>query len=232
MQILPIKIHVSGCVDLNNAYHRGNEIELIAKAAGSGIANEQQKVQHTPVLLKQTTPGAGNLSGFDLLHAIEDASLRADSFSLTPEIRNTVATTAIGPGFLAMQGSGIPTQQVASLILQVGHGLFSGNFASLSASGVLAVSSNGALVLNQNGGTGPLLIANKGNGKGEGGQLSLSAFNGSGQLEYRMGANEAWHWKPSYELSGGPTGDGFHPIPHSGQIQAMILTTLKSFGLI
>lgn len=222
----------SGCIDLDDAYHCGNEIELIAQAAGSGIVSEQQKVQHTPVLLKQTTPGAGNLAGYGLLNAVEDASLRADGFSLTPKNKNTVATTAMGPGFLAMQGSGLPTQQVANLILQVGHGSFGGNFAALSASGVLIVSSNGALVLNQNGGTGPLLIENKGNGQGEGGQLTLSAFNGSGQLEYRMGTNEAWHWKPSYELSGGPGGDGFHPIPHSGQVQAMILMTLKRFGLI
>jgi hypothetical protein len=58
--------------------------------------------------------------------------------------------------------------------------------------------------------------------------LSTLAKGGSGCIDL----NDAYHWKPSYELSGGPGGDGFHPIPHSGQVQTMILMTLKRFGLI
>jgi len=58
-----------------------------------------------------------------------------------------------------------------------------------------------------------------------GGQTKLQPFGGSGQLEYRLGGiggHEAWHWSPNYDAAGGPNSDGFHPIPHSGQIFQMI----------
>lgn len=222
----------SGCTDLDSAYNCGNEIRQHAHPAPSGLATEQLKVVHDPVVIGQTTPGAGNLAGHELLQALRDASVVASGFSLTPNLVNSFAFTAIGPGIITMQGSGAPGQQAASINMQVGNGQFGGSFAVLSASGIFGLSANGAMIINQNGGTGPLLIENKGNGYGLGGQLQLSAFNGSGQLEYRFGAHEAWHWKPSYELLGGPAGDGFHPIPHSGQIEHMILAILKRYGLI
>lgn len=46
--------------------------------------------------------------------------------------------------------------------------------------------------------------------------IKLQPFKASGQLEYRFGPNQAWHWKPTYSTQ-------FHPIPHSGQILQMIL---------
>jgi hypothetical protein len=55
------------------------------------------------------------------------------------------------------------------------------------------------------------------------GQVRLDAFDASGILEYRFGPHQAWYWKPSYGGTGGPFGDGYFPIPHSGQIAAMIL---------
>lgn len=62
------------------------------------------------------------------------------------------------------------------------------------------------------------------------GTISLKPFDGSGQLEYRMGPHQAWHWKPTYGGTGGPAGDGFQPIPHSGQINQMILAASAAAG--
>lgn len=61
-----------------------------------------------------------------------------------------------------------------------------------------------------------------------GGQINLSAFVGSGQIEYRYGPYQSWAMKVRNVSTGGPAGDGFHPIPHSGQITAMILGALSS----
>lgn len=54
------------------------------------------------------------------------------------------------------------------------------------------------------------------------GQNSFNAFAGSGKLEYRFGPHESWHIKQSHSSTGGPANDGFWPIPHSGQIRAMV----------
>ncbi|MCV0439807.1 MAG: hypothetical protein K5880_14360 [Hydrogenophaga sp.] len=54
--------------------------------------------------------------------------------------------------------------------------------------------------------------------------VQLSAFDGSGQLRYKFGPYQAWHVNPSTNGdTEGPLGDGFFPMPHSGQILQMIL---------
>lgn len=55
------------------------------------------------------------------------------------------------------------------------------------------------------------------------GNINLGAFSASGEFEYRFGPYESWHWKSGYDSTGGLGGDGFYPIPHSGQIEQMIL---------
>lgn len=57
----------------------------------------------------------------------------------------------------------------------------------------------------------------------KGGQLTLDPWNGSGQLDYRFGPNEAWHTSPS-------SSSDFFPIPHSGQIVQMILEQAPGGG--
>lgn len=83
---------------------------------------------------------------------------------------------------------------------------------------------------------GDLKIRSRPNGVGTlGGQLSLGAFhngtNASGALEYRFGSYEAWYWRPSHEVGGmgGPFADGYHPIPHSGQVEEMIRKSIDPF---
>jgi hypothetical protein len=51
----------------------------------------------------------------------------------------------------------------------------------------------------------------------------VEPFNASGALQYKFGPHQAWSWKPSYGGTGGPEGDGYFPLPHSGQILQMIL---------
>lgn len=54
--------------------------------------------------------------------------------------------------------------------------------------------------------------------------ITFSVLNDTSIKKYKTGAHEAWHWMPSYEPgTGGPAGDGFFPMPHSGQINQMIL---------
>lgn len=65
------------------------------------------------------------------------------------------------------------------------------------------------------------------------GQMHLAAFGGSGQLEYRLGPYEGWAAKTSTPPGGSPAGDGFWPIPHSGNVlndigqSTILLTSLE-----
>lgn len=52
-------------------------------------------------------------------------------------------------------------------------------------------------------------------------ELRLSALSGSGQLRYQGGPYEAWHTSPSHTSN-------FFPIPHSGQVNQMILERCHS----
>jgi len=56
-----------------------------------------------------------------------------------------------------------------------------------------------------------------------GGQITLSSFSTSGQLEYRFGPHQSWYMKTSDSSTSGPFGDGFNPLVPSGQVQQMIL---------
>lgn len=60
------------------------------------------------------------------------------------------------------------------------------------------------------------------------GQMHLGAFGGSGQLEYRFGPYEMWAAKTSSPPDGSPAGDGFWPIPHSGNVNEMIALALPT----
>jgi len=230
----PVKITTSGCVSLDDAYQCGNEININAHPADPDIANLQQRSQQEGIVLKQTTPGAGTLAGYDYVAAFKDASIVASGFSLTPDALESFSFTSIGPGVIALQGSGIPGLHASRLIIQTGSGPFSGAFAVLAAQGVFGVVSAGSLLLRQSGADGVVLLENAGDGQGKGGQVKINAFAGSGQLQYRMGphGHEAWNWKPSYSLFGGPSNDGFFPIPHSGQIVNMIVDILERYGLV
>lgn len=65
-----------------------------------------------------------------------------------------------------------------------------------------------------------------------GGQINLSAFVGSGQLEYRYGPHQSWAMKVRNISTGGPASDGFWPIPHSGYIDTMILRAIKTKAIL
>lgn len=67
------------------------------------------------------------------------------------------------------------------------------------------------------------------------GQMNLRAFQGSGQLLYRVYGHDAWHVRTSQPVGGSPQADGFWPIMHSGQVLNAIVvnggggpTTLQS----
>lgn len=58
----------------------------------------------------------------------------------------------------------------------------------------------------------------------------IEAFNHSGILSYRFGPYQAWHAKTGLGVTGGPYGDGYWPIPNSGNVKDMItrLATLQT----
>lgn len=172
--------------------------------------NEIAQHPGVPIVVKQQA-GLGSPYGYSPENITENASLIASGL---------LQRTEIGPGTVYIKGSGVDASHI---MLQAGNGI---GASAISSSGTFILSSNGDLILNQNGGTGIVLIENKGNGNGLGGQLILSAFNGSGQFEYRLGGNagEGWYARNS---------DNFLDlIPTSGQTNQMIINVLKRFHLI
>jgi hypothetical protein len=216
-----------GVTDLDEAYDGGNEIDQHSETSIFS-ADSSFETKQIPVVIKQVTPGGGSIPGHTDVLGLEDAAIVASGFTLTPNVRNSYAYTAIGPGFFSLQASGTATgTRPPSFILE------SLNFGTLaSASGLFLFNAENSLIFNNNGGFNSNIIFNGvGNGKGEGGQIKFQPFNSSGTLEYRFGPHEAWYWRPSYSpLTDGPQGDGYHPIPHSGQIVQMILEQAPGAG--
>lgn len=54
------------------------------------------------------------------------------------------------------------------------------------------------------------------------GNINISAFGNSGVLNYQFGPHQSWYIKQSHTSTGGPFNNGYWPIPHSGQIRAMV----------
>lgn len=177
-----------GSFDLNKAYNKGNVINQNIRDLPSGVGHLEFHFGHDPVIIAQTTPGAGSRVGHDLLQSLLDCGIMCSGYSLTPHLTDTFAFSAIGPGFISLQGSGLPHSE---MMLATG-----GGFSILSGSSDMVISANGSLTINQNGGNGDILIENKG------GNIRLSPFDGSGQLEYRFGSmglqTEGLYVRPSY----------------------------------
>lgn len=210
----------SALVDLQDAYDSGNEIDLNSSAATPDVATLQQTTIHTPVFVKQITPGAGNRGGHNLLQSLKDASIVASGFSLTPNLTNTFCYTAIGPSFIGLQGSGTPGSHPASFLIEAG----SQGIAAMTASGTFIFSSQGAMLFTiTEGGQGNDVQFLAGAIAQPGGQVKFQPFLGSGQLEYRFGPHQSWYIKTSSSSTSGPFGDGFNPLVPSGQILQMIL---------
>jgi hypothetical protein len=198
---------------LQAAYDADHVIRLETQELPDGFPLSVFPVGHQPVTLLQDTPGAGSLVGYDKVLAYYDASLLASG--CCPD----AAYTALGPGFFAMQGSGVGS---ASLTMNAGNGDFSGNFASIAGEGHVILSANGRLTINQNGGDGEILIENKD------GQLRLSAYNGKGQLEYCLDKGplrEGWYMRNS-------EGPEQLLIPNEKQVVKIIESVLKKHGLL
>lgn len=225
--LLPASGQIDTFVDLQEAYDNGNEIDQTSKAAGPPIAGANFFVEHDPVVVRQTTPGAGLPDAHGILNGIRDASIVASGFTLTPDLLSTFAHTSIGPGYVTMQGSGsvVAPEDAGTLTLAATNNTIFGPTCLMAVSGIFFVNATGGTIWNQNG-AGELVFQNLGEqGTGLGGQVRIEAFAASGRLQYRLGGvggHEAWHWRPSYEAVGGPNSDGFHPLPHSGQIEQMI----------
>jgi len=98
----------------------------------------------------------------------------------------------------------------APITLQTNFGTYAN--ITISAEGNLDLNAGTALLNNQKG------------------QITLAPWNGSGVLQYRFGPHQSWYIKQSHTSIGGPEGDGYFPVPHSGQILQMILENAGAPG--
>lgn len=176
---------------LQESYDGGNEIQ-----AGQ------------PVVIK-VIPGLGSIAGHDAQQALKDALLVASGVSQTQGLE---PYTAIGPGFIALHGSGVGGGSMAMESLKAP---LIGQATLMTVDGKLIVFANGSQILISQNNTEALISLDNGS-------ISLQAFNGQGQLEYRLGPYESWQVKNINRPTAGPLGDGWLPIPNSGQIEQMI----------
>ena len=134
-------------------------------------------------------------------------------------------------GFSFDGGKYFPCQIAQGDVLSgIGFDIFSphGGMRAISSGAMGFISLNGAC--NHQAINGPVTYGATGLGGGNAGdiissadqQTSMSTFQGSGKLEYRFGPHQSWHIKQSHTSTGGPSNDGYWPIPHSGQIRAMV----------
>lgn len=195
-------------VNLQVAYNGGRDVQLAGVKIGPAGALDGAH----PILLVEPpghfssdtflTPGPPRITG----------GVAVSGSTWTPVNINTFSFAKLSSYGLYLQSSGTPTDAPYQAYLRTTPGganlfLLGKNESDTSIS---AQSGIGISVQQGN------ISLSAGEANGAKGQLSLSAFAGSGQLEYRFGPYQAWHWKPSYSSI-------FHPIPHSGQIRQMIL---------
>lgn len=168
--------------------------------------NEIQAEQ--PVVVK-SNPGDGYTGSRSIENMLEDALMVASGHAATPGLE---PYTAMGPGFVGLHGSGVGggSYTVESLKIPLfGQGTIVGVDGNL-----LHVVTGSTMLWSQNNGEASIGMHN--------GAINLSAYSGSGQLEYRFGTHESWQVKDNANGSAGPMGDGWLPIPHSGQIEQMV----------
>jgi hypothetical protein len=213
-------------IDLDDAYEVGNEINQNQRTLSpTALSDGGMVIGQVPVLIKHATPGAGNTNGSrSLVQGREDAGVIASGFSLTSNLPNTFAYSALGPGFLHLQASG--TQSTAPRFFAIGLGNVGSIIEGLgifSTDAAMQWNARDISIATDAGEADGNVVINTGNtSNGLGGQISLEPFGSSGRLEFRFGPHQAWYEKLTHSSTGGPANDGFWPLPHSGQIAQMI----------
>jgi len=203
--------------DLNFAYNMGNFIEQNTGPVPSSLQTLQFTFGHEPVVIGQTTPGAGSAAGHSLEQAFLDASIVASGYSPTPDVFGSFSHTTMGPGIITLQGSGTP----ANMILTAANGPFGIPFAVIAASGAFVIAGDGVVQLLQSAPVGDLTIENKG------GTIQLNPFNGSGLTEYRLGLGqeEGWYVRHSDSLD-------YNLMPDENQVRDIVLKLLQASGIL
>lgn len=211
-------------IDLDDAYEIGNEINQNQRALPPGLS--PMVIGQVPVLIKHATPGAGNSNGArSLEQGREDAGIIASGFSITPNVPNSFAYGALGPGFLHLQASGTQSTAPVSFVIGLGNvGSVLDNLGIFSTDAVMQWNVRGITISTDAGEADGDVAVNTGNASnGLGGQITLNPFAGSGQLNYNFGPYQSWYIKTSDDGTGGPFGNGEWPIAHSGQVAEMII---------
>jgi len=188
-----------------------------------------------PVVVHEPGGGLPVLPDLAQLEQIEQGLIVASGYSLAPENPDTYALTSIYPGFIYLKSSGVssdPDDDARAHVASFGY-LRDGSDPSLftvaTSGGMLWSMQDDVTLFTQ---TGNFLIntvtANQVIRLIGRDDIQLEAFGntlvGSGRLGYRFGPYQAWHVRQTHNNpTGGPNGDGFFPMPHSGQILQMIL---------
>jgi hypothetical protein len=206
--------------DLQRAYNRGNEIDPV-------FSNDHMK----GVVIRETMPGANGItSKTAFIRANESFGICVSGYSLTPLDINRSPVTTIIPHGMIVRSSGTP--ELTATSLYVGYPTNTvPNVAIVATSGKLLLQGDEQLSLVT--ATGGIFIDTHVSSSphdvtiNAGGQLALNAFffggQTSGALEYRFGPYEGWSvFSLGLPVDGSPEGDGYWPLPHSGQIAEMI----------
>lgn len=202
----------------------GGHTMQAAYDGGNVVFHRADELGYKGVVIKEGIPGRGGgyANNADITaNVAEKYGVAVSGYTLTPLDKNSFAFSSLDSSALVISSSGTPLGSDS-------RNFFLG-FAE-NIPGTVFFASNGDLFFNVaeditlSTDDGDILLTSANNdGTGLGGQLTLDAFDGSGSLQYRMGPFEAWAQSPSYDSTGGPASDGYHPIPHSGQILQMIL---------
>ena len=214
-----INIGATSITSLQDAYDNGREVTV-------DHANDV----FIPALFKMDIPGGKCVEPLDQLYETSSA-IAVSGFTLTPENPDSFSFLRVGANGIVIRGSGLPGSPAATVFFGY-DGCRSAtkdpDNALITTSGFLTFEvsrrfrTNVTENIDLNSTTGNILLrASTSVASDEGGQIRLSAFEGSGQLRYNFGPYEAWHVSPSH------TSDYF-PIAHSGQVTQMIAEATTS----
>lgn len=241
-----IECSTDGGTTFGDLPHSGQIQEAINASAGAGGTPHTLQAaynggdtirvdQAAPVVVHEPHGGLPVLSDFIQINAFGAGLIMASGHTDTPENVDSFAATEVYPGLIYLKSSGISSEtgdDKRSHSIGLGYlrnGALPDSF-TIGTSGkvfwnigddMTMFNSGGNILFNN-------IAVNQTVRMVSRDDTVLEAFGngivGSGRLAYRFGPYESWHQRQSFTgATMGPNGDGYFPIPHSGQILQMIL---------
>jgi hypothetical protein len=200
---------------------------------GDNIILHGQANQYKGILVREL-PGYPPALKADLLTAQSlNYGIAVSGFSATPGNPNSVSLARLLSNALTITPSGAPTFTAATLFLGFDPDIL--GTAQMYTSGIIRISADKAITISSAtlgttlqslhsdctvatfGIDGDVNLQSKSD-------VFANAFDGSGNLRYRMGPFQSWAIKTTDNNTGGPKNDGYWPIAHSGNVNEMIMS--------